>query len=167
MPRRLLAAVEQAESFLLVALLGGMVLLAGTQIILRNFFGLGLVWADPLLRAMVLWAGVFGALAATRGANRHITVDVITHFLPARGKRITGFIATLFSAALCATLAWVSLQFVLGEYGSGAMISGVLPVWLSAAAMPLAFALMALRFALLAFSPASPPVQAGDGGKSI
>lgn len=159
MPKRLLAALERAESSLLVALLGGMVLLAGTQIILRNFFGLGLVWADPLLRAMVLWAGLFGALAATRGGNRHITVDVITHFLPARGKAVANFIAALFSTALCGALAWVSLQFVLGEYGSGATISGVLPVWLSAAAMPLAFALMALRFAALTFSHIKPPAS--------
>lgn len=161
MARRWLEVLARTESALLVVLLGGMVLLAGAQIILRNFFGLGLVWADPLLRAMVLWAGVFGALAATRGGNRHITVDVITHFLPARGKAAAGAVTALFSAVLCALLAWVSLQFVLGELGSGATISGVLPVWLSAAAMPLAFGLMALRFALLAFAPQ--PGEQGGG----
>ena len=162
MAKRLLAALERAESFLLVALLGGMVLLAGTQILLRNVFGLGLVWADPLLRAMVLWAAVFGALAAARGGNRHITVDVLTHFLPARGKAFAGLLAALFSAALCATLAWVSLQFVRGEYGSGATISGILPVWLAAAAMPLAFALMALRFAALALHPRAAVHSTGE-----
>ncbi|MGH8530957.1 MAG: TRAP transporter small permease [Nevskiales bacterium] len=152
MPKRLLGVLEQVESALLVLLLGSMVVLAGTQILLRNFFDLGLVWADPLLRAMVLWAALLGGLAAARGGNRHITVDVIAHFLPPRGKAAAGLIAAAFTAALCAMLAWVSLQFVLGEYGSGVTISGLLPVWLSAAAMPLAFALMSLRFALLSLT---------------
>lgn len=146
---RWLKRLGQAESTLLVLLLGSMVVLAGTQILLRNFFDLGLAWADPLLRAMVLWAALLGGLAAARGGNRHITVDVIAHFLPPRGKAVAGLIAAAFTAALCSMLAWVSLQFVMGEYGSGVTISGLLPVWLSAAAMPLAFALMALRFALL------------------
>lgn len=162
MLKRLLKTLEQAESTLLVVLLGSMVVLAGTQILLRNFLDLGLAWADPLLRAMVLWAALLGGLAAVRGGNRHISVDVIAHFLPPRGKAVAGMIAAAFTAALCALLAWVSLQFVMGEYGSGVTISGLLPVWLSAAAMPVAFGLMALRFALLTLTHVA-RLRAGPG----
>ncbi len=43
------------ENLLLVGLLGGLVLLASAQIVLRNFFSTGLTWADGLVRLMVLW----------------------------------------------------------------------------------------------------------------
>ena len=57
--------IHRVEDALLVILLSLMILLAATQILLRNFFDLGFVWADPLLRALVLWLGLIGATVAT------------------------------------------------------------------------------------------------------
>ena len=51
------------ENIALVVMLGGMILLAFGQIILRNFLDTGFIWIDPLLRVMVLWIGMIGALA--------------------------------------------------------------------------------------------------------
>ncbi|MBU1693255.1 MAG: TRAP transporter small permease subunit, partial [Verrucomicrobia bacterium] len=74
------AAVETAGLALLVS---GMVLLAAAQILLRNFFQTGFLWAEPLLGMGLLWLTMLGALAAT-GARRHIVIDLVGHFCPPR-----------------------------------------------------------------------------------
>ena len=51
------------ETVLLVAFLGTMIVLAFAQVVMRNLFGAGFLWGDPLVRQMVLWAG------SGRGAN--------------------------------------------------------------------------------------------------
>jgi TRAP-type C4-dicarboxylate transport system permease small subunit len=77
-------AFRWVENLLLVALLGGLVLLASTQIVLRNFFSLGLTWADGLIRLMVLWLALVGAVAAAR-EGRHITMAALTRFAREEG----------------------------------------------------------------------------------
>ena len=66
----------------LVLILGSMILLAAAQIVLRNFFDVGFIWSDELLRLLVLWLALAGAVAAGR-ADRQITVAVLDRFLPA------------------------------------------------------------------------------------
>ncbi len=73
--RLLAGALGRLEDALLVALLGVLLLLASTQILLRNLFDAGLTWADPLLRVLVLWLGLLGAMIASR-SGKHITLDV-------------------------------------------------------------------------------------------
>ena len=53
-----------AETAILVLLLTAMMLLASSQIALRNFFASGFAWADEALRLMVLWLAMIGAVAA-------------------------------------------------------------------------------------------------------
>ena len=77
---RLNSSLEKLEDFLLPALFILTLLLSVLQIILRNVFSSGLVWADPLLKIMVLWLGMFGALYATR-KRRHIKIDILKHYL--------------------------------------------------------------------------------------
>lgn len=53
--QRVLYVVHRLEDSILVALLLAMIVLAVTQIALRNGFDTGITWADALLRVMVLW----------------------------------------------------------------------------------------------------------------
>jgi tripartite ATP-independent transporter DctM subunit len=99
--RRLVAL----EKLLLSLLLSSMVLLATTQILLRNGFSSGISWADPALRLSVLWIAMLGAMAASREGH-HIHIDVLSRYLPDRAKGISKFITDSFSALICAVLAW-------------------------------------------------------------
>ena len=101
------------EDSLLIALLLSMVLLASGQIMLRNFFDMGLVWIDPLLRVLVLWVGMLGALAATRG-RRQISIDVLAHVSGQRLQLAAGLVTSLFTALVCAVVAVHSARFVAG-----------------------------------------------------
>lgn len=148
---RIAAWIERVETALIAMLVLAMVLLAGAQIVLRNLFETGLAWADPLLRAMVLWVAMLGALAAARD-DKHIGLDLLTHFLHGRTRRIVRAIALLFAAALSATMAWYGIALVQLDYGGGTPIAGI-PGWVVEAILPIGFGLLALRLAIRAFQP--------------
>ena len=139
--------IHLLEDGLLVFTLGAMILLALSQIVLRNFFDSGIEWSDPLLRVMVMWLGLLGAIAATK-QNNHISIDVVSRLLPNKGKVISAVIANLFSAIICAIVSYYALQFVLMEYEDGMMAFSGIPAWLCESIIPVGFGLMALRFLL-------------------
>ena len=72
---RFLLGLHRFEIALLALVLISMVLIATLQIILRNFFDTGLIWIDPLLRTMLLWLGLLGAVAAKH--RKKVTLEVI------------------------------------------------------------------------------------------
>lgn len=141
--------IERIETGLIAVLVLAMVLLAGAQILLRNLFDSGFAWADPLLRAMVLWAAMLGALAAARD-DKHIGLDLVAHFVHGRAKRVLRLVTLLFAAAVCAAMAWYGIGLVQLDYGSGAAIAGIAN-WIVEAIVPIGFALLALRLTIRAF----------------
>lgn len=152
---RLGRLVHRLEDALLVILLGGLVGLSLTQIILRNLWLTSLSWGDPLLRLMVLWVGLLGAMAATRDAN-HIRIDLLTWFLPPGLQRSARRLTDAFAGGSCALLAWHSARFVRQEWESGSLLLPQIPSWLAEIILPLGFWVMAIRFFLQSLGPASP-----------
>lgn len=147
LPERALAALHQVEDALLALLLLTMIVLAPTQIFLRNFFDAGISWGDPALRALVLWVGLLGALAATRG-NRHITIDILSHVLPERGQAGIRALTSAFAVGICGLVAYHGLRFVSGEREFESVAFAGLPAWIIQAVIPFAFFMMAVRFAI-------------------
>jgi TRAP-type C4-dicarboxylate transport system permease small subunit len=149
--RRVADIIERIETALIALLVLAMVVLAGAQILLRNLFETGFAWADPLLRAMVLWAAMLGALAAARD-DKHIGLDLLTHFLHGPAKRTARVIALLFAATVSAAMAWYGFNLVQVDFGGNTVIAGI-PGWVIEAILPAGFALLALRLAVRAFMP--------------
>ena len=137
--------IHLLEDGLLVFTLGAMILLALSQIVLRNLFDSGIEWSEPLLRVMVMWLGLLGAIAATKQSN-HISIDMLSRLLPNKGKIISAVIANLFSAIICAIVSYHALQFVIMEYDEGVMAFSNVPAWLCESIIPIGFGLIALRF---------------------
>lgn len=137
------------EDALLVLLLSGMILLAVAQIVLRNVFDIGFVWTDELLRLLVLWLAVAGAVAASR-SDRHISLAVLDRLLPPLGQHLAAVVTHLFTAVVCAMIAWFSLDFVRMSHEFGDLLLGSIPAWVLQAVMPVGFALIAYRYVLLA-----------------
>ena len=150
--QRLLLVVEDG---LLVLLLSTMILLAAGQILLRNLWDVGLSWGDPLLRVLVLWITLLGAMAATR-EHHHIHIDLLSRFLPPRWRRRVQGLTDLFAALVCGLLAWHSGRFVWFEWQDGTILFGALPAWSCELVMPLGFGVMGLRFLLRVASGSSP-----------
>lgn len=142
-----------AENFSLVVLLGAMMVLAVGQIALRIFLDSGFVWADELLRLMVLWIAMIASVAASR-SNRHLRIDVLSHVLSTRYARLPRLLVDAFAAFICGVLAWQSLRYVMLSYEFGDTLLVDLPAWTAYAIVPFAFTLMSYRFALLCIGEA-------------
>lgn len=138
-----------AEDSLLLIILISMILLAGTQIFLRNFFDYSLFWGDEMLRLMVLWLTVAGGLAASR-MDKHISIAVLDRFLPVSVQLITKVIIDIFTASICAFFAWHSARFVMDSYEFGDTLMKNTPAWMLQIIMPIGFGLMAYRHLVLA-----------------
>ena len=130
---------------MLTLLLGTLLVLACTQIIMRTLTGGSLLWIDPLLRYLVLWSGLFGAVMATiRG--KHIALDVAAFILPKSSVKTVEFIVYIFSALTTATLSWAAIHFVASEmeYGGPGLLG--LPSWQWNLAFPLTFISMTIIY---------------------
>jgi TRAP-type C4-dicarboxylate transport system permease small subunit len=160
--------LQRGEEMLLALLLGAMIALAGLQIGLRSLLGTGIPWADPLLRVLVLWVGLLGAVAASR-EGRHITIDVLSRMLPARARAAAGVATSLFTAAVAAILAWHGARFVASEHEFGSVAFAGIPAWSLESVIPFAFAAIALRYLRRAAADLSAALRGGgpsDAGSS-
>jgi len=142
--------LHRTEEAIIIALLSGMILLAGTQILLRNVWDSGIAWGDPLLRILVLWVGLLGAMLATR-QNKHIRIDILSRYLPVPWKRFSAILTDLFSAIICGLLAWHSGRFVHYEWMDGTEVFNGFPAWVAELVIPIGFGVITLRFLLLAW----------------
>jgi TRAP-type C4-dicarboxylate transport system permease small subunit len=148
----------------LALLLAALVFLGCFQIVLRNFFHRGLIWADPLMRHIVLWIGCLGgALATTR--MRHIGIDVLTRFLPKRVKAVRDRVIYLATAAAATALGLAALMLVLDEksYGEKAFLN--VDTWMLQAVLPAAFLIIAYRSLVNTIRPPDvKPIEWEDEG---
>lgn len=165
---RLDAMIDRIEQFLLVLFLGLMILIALLQIVLRNLFDTGLAWGDPLVRNLVLWVGFIAAALATR-EGKHINMEVVSRWVPPRGKVFIGTLTSLFSSLVCALLTYASLKFIRNEAQMGDPTFLKIPSWIPELILPVTFGLMALRFGFhtlknlsMALRGEDPPLP-GDG----
>jgi len=142
-----LGLLHRLEDGFLALILGLLVLLAPLQLLLRNFFDAGITWGDPLLRVLVLWVGMMGALAATRG-RRQISIDVLSHLVGGRVQSGVGAVTSLFTTFVCALVAYHSARFVASEMEYAATAFAGVPAWTCEIVIPVAFGLIALRYAL-------------------
>ena len=135
----------RTEFALLVLFLGAMVLLSFTQVILRNFFGTGLVWADTIVRHSVIWAGFVGAALATT-EERHISIDALTRFLPPRIKYVAQVLTCLFAVVVCTYLADSAWTYLKDERAAGGELVLGIRTWEALVIIPMGYLLIAFHF---------------------
>ncbi len=142
--------IAKIESIFIACLLSSMVILTFTQVLLRNFFNEGILWADILTRQLVLWVGFLGASLAVR-ERKHIAIDFLPHFLPKKVSRrvkiwvdvVTTLITTLLTAA--------AYQFVLLEKEAESTLFLDIPVWIFQTILPFSFAMITFRIIIRIF----------------
>lgn len=144
---RLERAGKAVEDAMLSLLLLAMIMLASAQIIARNLFDTAFLGADELLRIMVLWLALAGAVAASR-ADRHISIAVFDRFLAGRLLDSARSVIHLFTATVCGLLCWHSIAFVRMSQEFDDRLLGDVPAWLLQLALPIGFGLMTWRHAV-------------------
>ncbi len=107
----LLRFLRRFEQGLLVILVLFMVLGSFLQVVLRDLFSAGLVWADPVLRYAVLWAGLLGAAVAT-DEERHFGADFADRFVSPRIMHWVKATVALIAAVVTVLLFLASKDFL-------------------------------------------------------
>lgn len=152
MLNKLLKPLHFLEDSALVALVLMLIGMGAAQIIFRNMGISGMMWVDSATRVAVLWLAMFGALRASR-EQKHIVIDLLSHYANPLVRRITFFIVSVGSAAVCLAAAAYSYQFIRGEmeFGGNAFLN--VPEWLCQAIIPTTLLLIALRCLINCLNP--------------
>jgi TRAP-type C4-dicarboxylate transport system permease small subunit len=151
MKNKLIYLLNRIEDSILIGVLLTMLLMAVLQIFLRNFFSSGIVWGDAMVRILVLWVGLLGAMVATRN-NNHINIDIISRFLPENVKMVSNIIVEIFAAFVCSVMTWVSFNFVLMEMEYDIIAFASVPAWICESIIPIAFGVICLRYCILSIT---------------
>jgi len=112
------------------------------------------VWIDPLLRTLVLWIGLAGAVVATR-TDKHIKIDVLVKYLPVKLLPLIQRSVYFFTLLVCVLISWHATRFVMSEYEYGTIAFSGIPAWLTAIIIPVSFCLIAVRYGILILTPQS------------
>lgn len=145
---RIRVRLLQFETFLLVAGFLMILIVAVTQIFLRNVFDMGIIWADTFLRISVLWLGMMGALVASRN-NNHISMNLGQKYLSEKNLHWVKIIIYFFTAGICLIVTWFGINLVLMEYEEAGLAFSKIPVWITVSIIPIAFCVMGLRYLTL------------------
>jgi TRAP-type C4-dicarboxylate transport system permease small subunit len=151
--------ISRLEDGLLIGLVAALLLVAVAQIILRNAFGEGLLWAEPAMRIAVLWIAMIGGMVACREGG-HIKINLFEVYAQGRVRRLLASLAYLGACLTCAVLAYASWLFVGYERMDGMTTFLNLPAWWFESILPVGFAVMALRFLRDAVAGAPPTDEA-------
>lgn len=143
--RQVMDGMARFEEMLLSLFLVVMILLACYQIALRWFTSGGIIWIDPLLRYLVLWSGLLGAVLAT-AKEGHISLDVIGYLLSDRVRDGIRVLTCAFSTIVSLFLLRATLLFIGSEieFGSSGLFG--LPSWGWNLIFPIAFAMISFHF---------------------
>lgn len=136
---------SKIEGWTIISLFSLMLLTAFVQVVLRNIFSAGFVWADILLRNAVLWIALLGASIATK-ERKHIAIDVVSRFFSIRKKYIIEIVVSIVSIYVCYLLASASWTFICDERSAGSVLVLNLHTWGFLLIIPIAFYTIAFRF---------------------
>ena len=120
--------------------------LAIFQLVARNFFDAGFAQMELLTRHLILFIIFMGA-ALISEQNRHIKIDVLTHFLSEKKQEQLIRPLIFFSGIISAVFAWYSVGFWLEEL-EYAPRNEMLGAYL-AVILPIGFSILSLHLFLL------------------
>ncbi|MCA9668451.1 MAG: TRAP transporter small permease [Myxococcales bacterium] len=156
-------ALAKVEEIVLALLLVGMVVLAATQVLLRNIWNTAIDWADISLQNVTVIVGLLGAAIAT-SEGRHLNIDIFSRRLSGRGRLTLRCVIGVFAVIVCwyltkggwATykanygpwLAKVPEGWTAGKLLRQELAEGSFPQWLTQLPLAFGFGLIGLHFAL-------------------
>lgn len=139
--------VAKIETALLVASVLFLLFFAFLQVCLRNFFDSGINWADVFNRSMVLWIGFFGATLAAK-EDKHLSLEVLTKFLPARAKNVTNVLVD--AGVICVSLALVHYSWLFycdqRDFEATDLLFDGFPKYYFTIVFPVGFGLLAFHY---------------------
>jgi TRAP-type C4-dicarboxylate transport system permease small subunit len=147
--QRTILFLHKTEDYTLAAIFLLMLALSVLQIVARNVGFVSFVWGDELIRLLVLWVGLLGAMAAAR-SDKHLRIDLLTRLVSPAIRRWLVFFTQVGTAAVSGVAAQASVYYIGMEYADGMDAFAQVPVWVCMLIIPFSLGVIALRYGLLA-----------------
>jgi C4-dicarboxylate transporter DctQ subunit len=154
----------------IVGVLGAFALLLSVWQIVGRYISrdLAMPWAEELAVYVIIWAALLTASQLVRN-DGHVRADIIVRLLRPERQRALEIVNCILAVVFCAALAWYGWLATLDawEIGEKSMTALAFPMWLYYAALPVAAALMTVRYAIrlfewsFRFDPRTMAVQSG------
>ena len=138
---------DRLEEGAIAFLLALMTLITFGQVIARYVFDYSFVWALELVTFLFAWLIFLGMSYGVR-VGSHIGVDALVKAFGPRVERVLSIIATLFCIAYALIALYGGWIYMSRMRMIGTLAQDLpIPVWIPQTALPLGFALLAVRFA--------------------
>jgi tripartite ATP-independent transporter DctM subunit len=138
------AILGKIEKGLCYGALVFLVIIAASEAVAR-LFGSSIPASNGLLMHVLLLLGLFSGMFTARTGD-HLSVVLLQFVKNEKIRRVCALATGLFSVIICTILAWSSVSFI--KIGIQPRLIGVIPNVVFALSMPIAFAVMAIRFGL-------------------
>lgn len=155
----------QLEAILLVFITLMVVVFGFLPIVLRGVFDRSLIWAPELNRLLVLWITFLGASLAVKD-NKHISLEVLTQFLPKKCEPFVKALVYSFVIFICARFTYIAFyyfEFEKFNINLGDMLFGVVAKTHFKIIYPLGFAAFTyhycVKLAQVVCAPRTPQKQ--------
>ena len=164
--KKIQAFIIQIECLSVILLLLLMIILAFSQVILRNLFNFSFIWVDVVVRMSVLWVAILGASIAT-SERAHIHINFGTKPLPKPYDSYLEAFLTLLTTTVCFFFSLVALEFVSVEIASESVVDALnTPEWVFTTIFPIGFIVMTLKFLLLFLGHMKDAIKGIEGGEA-
>jgi C4-dicarboxylate transporter DctQ subunit len=143
---KILSAINKnAERWALLIFYTMLVMTMFIEVIRREVFAYSSIWGEEIVRYSFIYLAWIGAAAAVR-ERAHIRIDVIMHYMSARGKALMYILGDLVMLVVALIALYWSFETVLVSWEFGSVSHGlrVSMVWFLLA-VPIGFALMIFR----------------------
>ncbi len=136
--------LRRFEEGFAAAVLAAMIILPLGEVVARKFFGIGIPGSLAYVQHLTLWVGFLGAALAAREGK--LLVLATGELMPEgklrdRSKVVSAAVGAGVSMLLCRA----AIDLIVIERQAETVIAGGIPVWVGQLAIPVAFALIALR----------------------
>ncbi len=133
------------EDGVAAAALAAMVALPLVEIAVRRLFGVGVPGSGPFVQHLTLWVGFLGAAIAAREGK--LLALATGAAVPRQARRAAAVFSAAVAACMATILAYGAVQLVIAERETGTIIAAGVPAWVGQLALPVGFALIAVRLA--------------------
>ncbi|MBU0506023.1 MAG: TRAP transporter small permease [bacterium] len=150
-PFKILFALDnflvRIEKFILITTLISLLSFAFLQVVLRNVFDTAIHWGDVFNRMLVIWIGFFAATIAAK-ENRHLSLEVLTKFIPERALPVVNIFVQVFVIVVTAILTKASCGFFQDQimFESSDLLFEGLPKAYFTIIFPIGFGLICFRY---------------------
>lgn len=139
--------LPKIEAYIGAAILAVQLVIMFMEIVSRYIFKHSFIWVEELARYLFIYFIFLGAGYGV-STHSHVTVDILVQKLPAKAAKVVEIIATLIWFALAAWMTYLCASFTNTVKARGTISTAMhLPLWIVYLAMPLGFAVMAIRLA--------------------